>query len=104
MKLTQTMLTPLLLSMTLLAQEAPTTTPGTGGGQPQAAAVRSPEVHADGRITFRLLAPKAAEVLVQGNWDGGRGLAMRKDDSGLWSGTTSALQPELWAYTFSVDS
>ena len=63
----------------------------------------SPEVLADGRITLRLLAPKAAEVLVQGNWPGGRGLAMTKDASGLWSVTTPALQPELWAYTFSVD-
>jgi enterochelin esterase family protein len=60
-------------------------------------------VLADGRITFRLLAPKATEVLVQGNWEGGRDLAMTRDDSGLWSVTTPALQPELWAYTFSVD-
>jgi enterochelin esterase family protein len=57
----------------------------------------------DGRVTFRLLAPKAAEVLVQGNWEGGRGLAMSKDSAGLWSVTTPPLQPEVWAYTFSVD-
>jgi polyisoprenoid-binding protein YceI len=30
-------------------------------------------------------------------------LPMTKDDSGLWSVTTAPLQPELWAYTFSVD-
>ena len=103
MKLIQTMLAPAILCITLLAQEAPTTTVGTGGGQARAAKVRSPEVLADGRVTFRLLAPKATEVLVQGNWEGGRGLAMTKDNSGLWSVTTSALQPEVWAYTFSVD-
>jgi enterochelin esterase-like enzyme len=104
MNLIQTMLAPVVLCMTLLAQESPTTTPGTGGGQARAAKVRSPEVLADGRITFRLLAPKATEVLVQGNWEGGRGVAMTKDDSGLWSVTTkAALQPEVWAYTFSVD-
>src|SRR5450759_1456720 len=103
MKRMQAMGAPAVLCTTLLAQEAPTTTPGTGGGQARAAKVRSPEVLADGRVTFRLLAPKDTEVLVQGNWEGGRGLAMTKDDSGLWSITTPALQPEVWAYTFSVD-
>lgn len=103
MKLIQMAVTPVLLCITLLAQEAPTTTPGTGGGQARAAKVRSPEVLPDGRVTFRLLAPKATEVLVQGNWKDGRGLAMTKGDSGVWSVTTSPLQPELWAYTFSVD-
>jgi len=102
MKLMQTMGALAALSMTLTAQEAPPTSPGTGGGQ-QAAKVRSPEVLADGRITFRLLAPKAAEVQVRGNWERGHLLAMTKDDSGLWSLTTPALEPELWAYTFSVD-
>jgi len=91
------------LATTVLAQEPPAVSVGTGGGQAQAAAVKSPEVLADGRITFRLLAPKATEVLVQGNWQGGRDLAMTKDASGLWAVTTSALQPELWAYTFSVN-
>ena len=92
-----------VLSAALFAQEAPTTTPGTGGGRASAVKVRSPEVLPDGRITFRLPAPKAIEVLVEGNWEGGRGLAMSKDDSGLWSVTTAPLEPELWAYTFSVD-
>ena len=55
-------------------------------------------------MTFRLFAPAASEVLVQGNWEGGRGLAMHKDDAGLWSVTTpEPLYAELWAYTFSVD-
>jgi enterochelin esterase family protein len=103
MKLVVTMVAPVVLCITLLAQEPPTTSPGTGGGQARAAKVRSPEVLGDSRVTFRLLAPKATEVLVQGNWQGGRGLAMTRDDSGLWSVTTAPLQPELWAYTFSVD-
>jgi enterochelin esterase-like enzyme len=37
------------------------------------------------------------------NWERGHGLPMTKDGSGLWSVTTPALQPELCAYTFSVD-
>ncbi len=64
---------------------------------------RSAEVSADGRVTFRLYAPKAAEVLVNGNWEGGRGLAMSKDSSGVWSVTTPPLGAEIWNYTFSVD-
>lgn len=103
MKLLQTMVASTVLCIALLAQEAPTTTVGTGGGQARAAKVRSPEVLADGRVTFRVLAPKATEVVVQGNWEGGRGLAMTKGNDGLWSVTTPALQPEVWAYTFSVD-
>jgi enterochelin esterase-like enzyme len=103
MKLIQMMVAPAFLCTTLLAQEPPTVSPGTVGGQGEAAKIQSPEVLADGRVTFRLFAPKATEVLVQGNWRGGRGLAMTKDDSGVWSATTTPLQPELWAYTFSVD-
>ena len=92
-----------VLSTAAFAQEPPATSVGTGGGRGQAAAVRSPEVLPDRRVTFRLLAPKATGVSVQGNWPGGRDLAMTKEDSGLWSVTTASLQPELWAYTFSVD-
>jgi enterochelin esterase family protein len=88
---------------TVLAQEPPAVSPGTVGGQSQATKVQSPEVLADGRVAFRLFAPRAAEVLVQGNWPGGRDLPMARDASGVWSVTTSPLQPELWAYTFSVD-
>lgn len=94
----------LALATPLCAQEAPRTSVGTGGGQNRPVALRSPEVLADGRVTFRLLAPKATEVLVQGNWAGGRDLAMANDAEGVWSVTTPApLQPELWAYTFSVN-
>lgn len=104
MKLILTLLATTLFSGALFAQESPTTTPGTGGGQASTEKVVSPDFHPDGRVTFRLFAPDVTAVLVQGNWEGGRGLAMSKNDSGLWSVTTSApLNPELWAYTFSVD-
>ncbi len=64
---------------------------------------RSAEVAADLRVTFRLNAPKAAEVVVNGNWEGGRGMRMSKDASGLWTVTTPPLSPEAWSYSFSVD-
>jgi enterochelin esterase-like enzyme len=105
MKLVQTMVALAVLGISLSAQEAGTTSPSTAGGDAaRGAKAHSPEVLADGRVTFRLLAPKATEVSVSGNWERGRTLPMAKDESGLWSYTTPGpLQPELWAYTFSVD-
>lgn len=72
-------------------------------GRGATARVTSPEVLPDNRVTFRLLAPKAAEVLVNGDWPGGRGMRMTKDAAGVWSVTTETLSPEIWSYTFSVD-
>lgn len=79
-------------------------------GQPPAAGARSgaptvvsPEILADGRVTFRLSAPQAAAVVVNGDWPEGRNVAMTKGDDGVWSVTVGPLQPELWGYTFSVN-
>jgi len=66
-------------------------------------AVVSPEVSADGRVTFRLRAPNAKEVAVTGIGAAGTRLAMQKDDKGIWSATTDALRPDIYAYSFSVD-
>lgn len=97
----------LLVPVTLLAQQSPgTNAVGTGPGSPYGLAnrtLRSPEVLPDGSVTFRLVAPKAAQVLVQGDWPGGRDLAMTKDAAGLWSATTGPLQAEVWTYTIEVD-
>ncbi|MBS1857204.1 MAG: esterase [Acidobacteria bacterium] len=76
---------------------------GTAGGRGAAVRVNSPEVLPDHRVTFRLRAPNAAAVLVNGDWPGGRGLRMTKDAAGVWSVTTEPLSPEIWSYTFSVD-
>jgi enterochelin esterase family protein len=64
------------------------------------APVRSPEVGADGKVTFRLRAPNAKEVAVTGI---GQRLAMQKDDQGIWSATTDSLKPDIYTYSFSVD-
>ncbi len=63
----------------------------------------SPEVQPDHRVTFRLAAPKAAQVTLEGDWKGGSGVAMSKDENGVWSVTVGPLAPEFWSYTFSVD-
>ncbi len=72
-----------------------------GWAQPgRQAPVKSPEVAADGRITFRLRAPDAKEVAVTGI---GQRLAMQKDDQGVWTATTDPLKPDIYTYSFSVD-
>ncbi len=72
--------------------------PGRGGfGAP---AVKSPEVSADGRVTFRLRAPNAKDVFVTGL---GPRLAMEKNEQGIWTATTDPMKPDIYSYSFSVD-
>jgi enterochelin esterase family protein len=70
---------------------------------PSVSGLRSPEVTRDHRVTFRLFAPKAGEVILNGDWPGGRNVAMSENDKGIWSATVGPLDPELWSYAFSVD-
>src|ERR1041385_9391226 len=63
----------------------------------------SPEIHSDRTVTFRLFAPKAAEVTLNGSWEGARNIAMTKDDNGVWSVTAGPLSAQLWGYWFLVD-
>jgi enterochelin esterase-like enzyme len=88
-----------------LAQQPPAGQPPQGqavAARP-APAPRSAEVASDGRVTFRVNAPKAAQVVLNGDWPGGRGLSMTKDPSGTWTLTTDPLTPEIWMYTLSID-
>jgi enterochelin esterase family protein len=67
-------------------------------------AVRSPEVHADRRVTFRIYAPKAAEVTVAGEFQvGAPPQKMTKDAQGVWSVTLGPFEPEIYEYDFTVD-
>jgi len=75
---------------------------GSGIARAQQPAVVSPEVLADGRVTFRMLAPKAESVSVVGL----RHLPeqpMAKDASGLWSVTVGPFAPDIYSYTLSID-
>jgi enterochelin esterase family protein len=69
----------------------------------------SPEIHADKKVTIRVLAPNAKEVKVSGEWLPAEGFmpgaaAMTKDDKGVWSYTTAEpLAPELYTYSILVD-
>jgi enterochelin esterase family protein len=71
----------------------------------QVAAARpvSPDIHPDHTVTFRLSAPKANEVTLNGSWEGARDLKMSKDDGGIWSVTVGPLAPQLWGYWYLVD-
>ncbi len=74
--------------------------PGRTGPPPRPV---SPEVHSDHTVTFRLSAPKANEVTLNGSWEGARDIKMAKDDNGIWSATVGPLGAQLWGYWYLVD-
>ncbi len=63
--------------------------------------LKSTEVAADRKVTFRIYAPKAEDVSVGGDF--GQGGKMTKDDKGVWSIEVGPLEPDFYSYTFSVD-
>jgi len=77
--------------------------PGSRGGVANLPVVtRSPEVGPGRRVTFRLLAPKASEVTLTGEFmEGSR--SFQKDDQGVWSVTVGPLEPEIYNYNFIID-
>src|SRR5215470_3521406 len=66
------------------------------------APVKSPEVQADGHVTFRFRAPNAQKVAVsiEGRRDP---VPMRKDDQGVWSVTVGPLSPDIYGYSIVSD-
>lgn len=62
----------------------------------------SPEIVQNKEVTFRLKAPKAAEVSLRGQWDRQQ-VAMTKDGDGVWSLTLSEVKAGVWEYSFVVD-
>jgi len=71
-----------------------------------AAPVLSPEVQPDRRVTFRIAAPQAEAVRLNGGdipGNGGPGAALTKNESGVWEVTLGPLDPGAYRYTFLVD-
>ena len=67
--------------------------------------IQSPEVHSDGTVTFRLMAPLAQSVEVRlDDASDTKAIPMAKDATGLWSATSKALTPDVYSYSFMVDS
>ena len=67
--------------------------------QPQP--IVSPEVHSDKRVTFRFRAPNAKEVVLAR--ESAQRVPMQKDEQGVWSFTTDALEPDIYGYSFVAD-
>lgn len=64
----------------------------------------SPEVRPDRTVTFRIRAPKSAQVTLFGAWMPlGTQEPMTKDADGIWSVTLGPLAPNGYLYTFTVD-
>ena len=89
------------------AAEAPASSTATTNSAPpgrraQMAPAGSPEILADRRVTFRLRAPKASEVVVNGQWANGRA-SLAKDTNGVWSATVGPVEPGVYEYSFTVD-
>ena len=79
---------------------------------PQGPRVTSPEVAADGRVTFRILAPKAQAVRLLGDipsegptvpMQPPTGRALTQGQEGVWDVTVGPLAPGAYRYHFNVD-
>jgi len=66
--------------------------PWIASGQTQ---VRSAEIAADRRVTFRVMAPAAHEVTLTGEFQSGS-KPLEKNSAGLWSITIGPLEPEIY--------
>ena len=78
-------------------------TPAPARPQPPPA-VQSPEALADRRLTFRLYAPRAEAVRLNGDIPGmGAGGALTKAENGVWTFTTEPVPTGAYRYTFVVD-
>jgi enterochelin esterase-like enzyme len=67
----------------------------------------SPEVHSDRRVTFRLFAPKASEVVLMGS-PGileviKNPMPLKKDEKGVWSLTVGPLPSGFYTYGYAID-
>lgn len=62
----------------------------------------SPEISADRHVTFRLLAPKASDVSINGEFLKAD-QHLTKNDAGVWSITVGPIEPETYHYNFIVD-
>ena len=67
--------------------------------------VTSPVINPDGTVTFNFYDPSAQRVSINGDFEEIRNqrLNMTKQDNGVWTVTTSALNPELYSYSINVD-
>ena len=65
--------------------------------------LNSPEVHPDNSVTFRYYSRNAPQVFLSGEFLPTR-QPMQKDTSGVWSVTVGPVKPDIYPYSFWVDS
>ena len=103
-----------LAAATLVAQEPPRPAAppaqaapgGRGAAQAQPPQFTSAEVAADGRITFRVFAPRAQAVRLAGGDIPGLtppAGAMTKAENGVWDVTIGPVPPGAYRYNFNID-
>jgi len=91
-----------VLSSGASAQPAASETPRMRG--PMGPQVVSPEVAADRKITFRILAPKAEAVMLSAGDIPGQGRTeMTKNAEGVWEVTVGPIDAGAYRYNFNVD-
>src|SRR5437667_1283537 len=97
------------ISAAALVAQVPPQVQARAAAQAPAAPI-SPEVHADRRVTFRVLAPVAQKVELRSPGDipgiGGRGVALpqlTKNSDGVWEGTFGPVPAGAYRYVFVVD-
>ena len=72
--------------------------------RPATPLVVSPEVRPDHRVTFRIRAPKASDVLLRGDWmEGATTEKLATSEDGIWSVTVGPLTPDFYSYSLIVD-
>src|SRR5689334_7493479 len=79
----------MIVNVTVVAQRAPS--------------LSSPEVRPDNTITFRYYSRTAKKVSVNGEFKEGY-IPLKKDTSGVWSVTVGPITPDIYPYSFMVDS
>jgi enterochelin esterase family protein len=94
----------LLFAATPALAQPPAPAPGGGRGSAAPAFV-SPEVAADGRVTFRIFAPNAQAIrLAAGDIPGvGQTTQLTKGENGVWEVVVGPIAPGAYRYNFNVD-
>ena len=70
--------------------------------QPRTPRIKSPEVHADRSITFRVKGPELSKAILDAPW-AGEPTAMKSDDDGVWSVTVGPVDPQIYSYNYEID-
>ncbi|MEJ8843350.1 alpha/beta hydrolase-fold protein [Lacibacter sp. H375] len=65
--------------------------------------ISSPDVNADGSVTFRYYSRTAQTVILKGEFLSAP-LPFVKDTSGIWSLTVKDIKPDIYPYSFNVDN